>query len=186
MSLQQPITNVTLSGFEANQQLAYWKALYVASRAEKKVNSSLQQLGLESYVPLKTEKKQWSDRKKTIITPLINGYVFVKTNEQNRELVFKANGVIQYVRANNKDAEIKEIEIEILKSIEKKGYFVEGKFGENFKEGELTLITQGPFKGHKGVIKNIVSETIYYLQIESIGYSLTIKVPAEILQKSIK
>lgn len=160
-----------------------WKVIYVASRTEKKVNAALIELGLESYVPLKTEKKQWSDRKKIVITPLISGYVFVKTNEINRELVFKVNGVIQYVRINSQDAVIKEIEIEILKSIEKKGYYVEGKFGEIFNEGETTLITQGTFKGYSGIVKNKVSETIYYLQIQSIGFSLTIKVPAEILQK---
>jgi transcriptional antiterminator RfaH len=167
-----------------NQQLSYWKALYVASRSEKKVNSSLQEFGLESYVPLKTEKKQWSDRKKVVISPLINGYVFVKTNEQNRDLVFKNPHVIQYVRYNNADAIIKDLEIEVLKSIEQKGYYVEGKFGIDFKEGERTLITHGPFKGYKGIIKSKASETLYYIDIESIGYSLTIKVPLEILQKN--
>ena len=172
---QQSISN--------NQQLAYWKALYVASRSEKKVNAALIDLGLESYVPLKTEKKQWSDRKKLVISPLINGYVFVKTNEQNRELVFKNPHVIQYVRYNGGDAIIKDLEIEILKSIEQKGYYVEGKFGETYTEGETTIITYGPFKGHMGVIKKVVSETYYYLAIESLGYSLTVKVPNEILQK---
>ncbi len=160
-----------------------WKALYVASRSEKKVALALQNLGLESYIPLKTEKKQWSDRKKTIISPLINGYVFVKTNHQNRDLVFKVNGVIQYVRLNSTDAIIKDIEIEILKSIEEKGYYAEGKFDTNFDIGQATLITQGTFKGHKGIIKTKVNQTLYYILIESIGFSLTIKVPAEILQK---
>ncbi|MDX2171893.1 MAG: UpxY family transcription antiterminator [Bacteroidota bacterium] len=166
-----------------NHQLSYWKALYVASRSEKKVNSSLQELGLESYLPLKTEKKQWSDRKKTVVSPLINGYVFVKTSEQNRDFVFKVANVIQYVRSNGRDAIIREDEIEVLKSIEKKGYFVEGKFGINFKEGETTLITHGPFKGYNGIVKSKASETIYYIAIQSIDYSLTIKVSSEILQK---
>jgi transcriptional antiterminator RfaH len=167
-----------------NQQLSCWKALYVASRSEKKVNASLIEMGLESYLPLKTEKKQWSDRKKIVVSPLINGYVFVKTNEQNRDLVFKVPHVIQYVRYNNKDAEIRDVEIEILKSIEQKGYYVEGKFGIDFEEGEITLITQGPFKGYNGIIKSRASETLYYIAIQSIDYSLTIKIPSEILQKN--
>jgi hypothetical protein len=44
--------------------MSSWKALYVASRSEKKVHAFLTEMGLESYLPLKTEKKQWSDRKK--------------------------------------------------------------------------------------------------------------------------
>ena len=94
-----------------------WKALYVASRAEKKVCLRLINLGLEAYVPLKKEKKQWSDRKKIVISPLINGYVFVKTNEKNRDLVFKSPGVIQYLRYNGQDAIVRDVEIDILKSI---------------------------------------------------------------------
>ena len=178
MVFQQPTTN--------NQPLISWKALYVESRTEKKVNIALQQLGLQSYVPLKTEKKQWSDRKKTVTTPLINGYVFVKTNNQNRELVFKVSGVIQYVRYNSKDAEIKETEIEILKSIEQKGYYVEGKFGIDFKVGQTTLITHGPFKGYCGIVKSKANETLYYIAIKSIDYTLTIKVPSEILAHTSK
>lgn len=162
-----------------------WKALYVASRSEKKVNAALCELGLESYLPLKTEKKQWSDRKKMVVTPLINGYVFVKTDNKNRELVFKVPNVIQYVRSNGQDALVREEEILILKSIEQKGYYTEGKFGETYAEGQTILITHGPFKGHKGIIKTVVSETIYYLNIQSLGYSLTVKVPSEILQKQL-
>jgi len=160
-----------------------WKVLYVASRSEKKVNERLTELGLECYVPLKKERKQWSDRKKIVITPLISGYVFVKVTDQNRDTVFRAAGVLQYVRYNGGDALIKTKEIEALKSIEEKGYYVEGSFSNNVKLGDRVLIKHGPFKGFHGEVKSIASEKIYKIMIESIGYSLSIKVPEEILEK---
>lgn len=160
-----------------------WKALYVASRAEKKINDRLKEDGIESYLPLKKEKKQWSDRKKIVITPLISGYVFVKVNEQTREKVFSVKGVLQYVRYNGGDAIIREEEINAMKSIEEKGYYAEGRSGSELNEGDLAVIKYGPFKGLQGKIEAKNSESLYTISISSIGYSLTIKIPNEVLEK---
>ena len=160
-----------------------WKALYVASRAEKKVLIRLTELGLEAYVPLKKEKKQWSDRKKIVISPLINGYVFVKTNDKNRELVFKSHGVIQYVRYNGADAVIRENEIEVLRSIEEKGYHAEARPLEKFALGQRTEIMHGPFQGMTGIVERKAGNELYTINLESIGYTLKINLPAEVLVK---
>lgn len=84
-----------------------WKVLYVASRSEKKVNQKLNEFGIESYVPLRTERRKWSDRIKTINIPLINGYVFVKVDEKIRDTVFKVKGVLNYVRYNGRRCQYK-------------------------------------------------------------------------------
>ncbi len=160
-----------------------WKVLYVASRSEKKVNERLTELGLESYVPLKKEKKQWSDRKKIIISPLINGYVFVKTNEKNRDLVFKSPGVIQYLRYNGQDAIVRDVEIDILKSIEEKGYYAEAKPSEKLLPGQRTQILHGPFKGMTGIVEHKAGNELYSITLESIGYTIKINLPLEVLKK---
>jgi transcriptional antiterminator RfaH len=163
-----------------------WKALYVNSRSEKKVVERLTELGIEAYVPLKKEKKQWSDRKKTVISPLINGYVFVHVNEQQREQVFKAVGVIQYVRFNGSDAIIRAKEIEVLKSVEEKGYYTEAAPLENFIIGDRTAIRHGQFKGLIGIVDKSAGREIYTIWLESIGYSLKVNLPAEVLTKISK
>ncbi|MBA3664534.1 MAG: UpxY family transcription antiterminator [Bacteroidetes bacterium] len=160
-----------------------WKALYVASRSEKKVVVRLQELGIEAYLPLKKEQKQWSDRKKIVISPLINGYVFVNITDQQRELVFKASGVIQYVRYNGGDAIIREQEIMVLKSIEEKGYYAEAGTIEKFGSGERMLIKHGQFKGMTGIVERSSGKEIYTILLESIGYSLRINLPSEVLSK---
>lgn len=163
-----------------------WKVLYVASRSEKKVNQRLNDLGLESYVPLKTERKKWSDRIKTVSTPMINGYVFVRVNEKERDTVFKAQGVLNYVRYNGGDATVRDIEMTALKSIEQKGYYVEGEFSKELQKGDKVMIKYGQFKGLHGTVKSIDGENVYRIMIDSIGYSLTVKVPEEILVKDKK
>lgn len=161
-----------------------WKVIYVNSRSEKKVYERLSQKGIEAYVPLKRETKQWSDRKKMVVSPLISGYVFVKPSPMQRDIVLQEQGVLQYLRYNGTDAIIREIEIEALKSIEQKGYFVEGKFGETLKIGDSSIIQHGPFKGLKGIVTSRVNEDEIYVAITSIDFSLTIKVPKEIVIKA--
>lgn len=160
-----------------------WKVLYVASRSEKKVNQRLTDLGMESYVPVRVEKRKWSDRFKMVSMPMINGYVFVNVNEKDRDLVFKAQGVLNYVRYNGGDAVIRDIEITALRSIENKGYFVEEVTQKQIKEGDKVEIKYGPFKGLFGSVRSIGKESIYTISIESIGFALTVKVPKEILEK---
>lgn len=162
----------------------YWKVIYVNSRAEKKVSEKLIQKGIENYVPLKKELKQWSDRKKTVETPLIKGYVFVRPTNMQRDLVLQQSGVVQYLRYNGADAIVREQEIEALKSIEAKGYYVEGKFGANLEVGDSAIIKAGPFKGLRGVVKSSTTHDIYSIAIASIDYCLTLRVPREILDKN--
>ena len=160
-----------------------WKALYVASRAEKKIVQRLTELGVEAYVPLKKEKRQWSDRKKTVITPLINGYVFVHVNQKTRDIVFKSSGVIQYVRYNGNDAIIRDEEIEVLKDIELKGYHAEAAPLSKLESGNRALIKHGQFKGMTGTVVRSAGKESYTISLESIGYSVRIDLPAEVLSK---
>ena len=44
-----------------------WYAVYTAARAEKKVKERLDQIGIENYLPLRTEYRVWSDRKKKVM-----------------------------------------------------------------------------------------------------------------------
>ena len=62
------------------ENIKHWHAIYVCSRSEKKVCENLNKKNIEAYVPVVKTIRQWSDRKKKIELPLINGYVFVRIN----------------------------------------------------------------------------------------------------------
>ena len=164
-----------------SEKLPVWKVVYVSPRAEKKVAKRLTELGIENYVPLKREKRQWSDRQKWVELPLISGYVFVKPKPIERDLVFKAEGILNFVRSNGQDAQVSEKEIQVLRMIQEKGYYVEGHF-ERFKLGDLTEIIEGPFKGFKGYVSQLYDEKHYQLVIESIDFYLTIKMPSDLIK----
>jgi transcriptional antiterminator RfaH len=74
-----------------------WFVIYTKSKNEKKVSERLEAMGIEVFRPMVTTIRQWSDRKKKIKTPLLNSYIFVKIEEQNRNKVFEIPGVVRYL-----------------------------------------------------------------------------------------
>ncbi|WP_317133595.1 MULTISPECIES: UpxY family transcription antiterminator [Antarcticibacterium] len=93
-----------------------WYVIYTKPRWEKRVATELEETNIESYCPVITEVRQWSDRKKKVVTPLFKSYVFVRLTEKSRQDVFKAPGVIQFLYWLGKPAIVKDKEIETIKS----------------------------------------------------------------------
>jgi transcription antitermination factor NusG len=55
-----------------------WYTLVTRYRVEKKVAACLQSKGIETFLPVISERHHWTDRHKTICTPLFAGYVFAR------------------------------------------------------------------------------------------------------------
>ena len=51
-----------------------WYPVYTHPRAEKKACQALLNKGIETYLPLHRQLKQWSDRKKWVEEPFIKSY----------------------------------------------------------------------------------------------------------------
>jgi len=167
---------------ELNTGNKKWYALYAASRQEKVACKLLEEKGIEGYVPLVKTMRQWSDRKKMVELPLLNGYLFVNIAPAEKELVLLTRGVVRFVRSEGKDAVIRPEEISRLKQLVELGYHLEA-FGikRNYKEGEKVKITSGPLRNIVGfVVENKEGRFIDVL-LESIGQSIRVKLPEEIL-----
>lgn len=148
-----------------------WFAIYTRPKNEKKVVEGLEKIGVEVYCPMITQVKQWSDRKKKVETPLINSYVFVNLEENNRNIVFEVPGVVRYLFWLGKPAIIQEQDIQVLKdslkgiiaSIEIKG----------LQPGDVITIPTGPFQGKEGIISQVVKNKIR-LVLKELGVLITI------------
>ena len=168
-----------------NYTMDVWKAIYVASRAELKVNERLLSYGFKSYVPCQKAMKQWSDRKKLITRPMLRGYVFIHNPDQNRIQILETQGVVAFVRNLGTDAIITSQEIETLKLIEKLGYETT-VCEEAFNIGQVVNIKQGAFKGHQARVVDICKDgTLYAFLLEGINQCVRVKVPKEIVQTAI-
>lgn len=159
-----------------------WHALYVASRQEKKVFEKLQKKNIEAYLPILKTMRQWSDRKKLVEMPLLNGYVFVKIDITQNDKTLQTPGVVNFVRAEGKIAKVREVEIERLKQLIELGYQMEANgVKRTYKEGDKIKITSGALRNIEGfVVENKEGRYIDVL-LESIGQSIRVKLPEEIL-----
>lgn len=156
-----------------NNEKHQWFALYTKSRAEKKVNEQLIAMGIATYLPLKREKRQWSDRKKWVEVPVINSYIFIHINPVRYHDVFNARGVVAYVSHNRKAVPIPGHEIEAMRRT------IENKLAFNIepnklKKGEIVTVTNGPLKGVQGEVINIQGTKKLYLRISHIGFMLVL------------
>src|SRR5437879_11912381 len=54
-----------------------WYAVQTRSRHERVVAAQLREQGVSTFLPMITEIRRWSDRRKLVEFPLFSGYVFV-------------------------------------------------------------------------------------------------------------
>ena len=128
-----------------------WFALYTKPRWEKKVNSLLNDKGVECYCPLNRVKRKWTDRIKTIEEPLFKSYVFVKVDDTERTKVRLTNGVINFVYWNGKQAIVKEKEIQTIKRFLDEHEAVQVRPME-LMPNQVVLITSGAFMDQQAVV----------------------------------
>ena len=152
-----------------------WFVIYTKANQEIKVTEQLNEIGISSYCPTVTIIKQYSDRKKKILKPLIPSYVFVFTEEGRRNDVFSVFGIVRYMFWLGKPATIRECEIELMKQ------YLDGLYQSvsvtKFKRGQLYKITEGVFSGRIGkVVEN--KKNKIKLELQSLGMFVTLRLKA--------
>jgi transcription antitermination factor NusG len=152
-----------------------WFVLYTKANQEIKVTEQLNKIGVSCYCPTVTIIKQYSDRKKKVLKPLIPSYVFVFIEEGRRNDVFSAFGVVRYMFWLGKPAVVREKEVKLMKK------YLNGEFQSvsltNFTKGQLHKISEGIFAGKIGRVIEIQKNKIK-LQLESLGMIVTLKLEA--------
>jgi transcription antitermination factor NusG len=93
-----------------------WFVLCTKPRNELKVLNRLLSLGVDAYTPSRTELRQWSDRKKKVIVPLLPSMVLVRLDEKKVHKVFEIPGVVRYLFEYGNRAEISNEEVVAMQS----------------------------------------------------------------------
>ncbi len=162
-----------------------WRAVYVSSRQEKKVNNLLSERGIETYLPLIKTLRQWSDRKKMVEFPLIPGYVFVRSSEMERLAILQTRGVVNFVRNNGKIGIVYNKEIETIKQLIALGYHMEAfPSTSKINQGDKIKIASGTLKNLEGFVIEERESNFFEILIDGIGYNVRVKLPYALLIKS--
>jgi len=159
-----------------------WYAVWTRSRQEKVAASLLDALGVHHFLPMKSEWRQWSDRKQLVTTPLFAGYLFVRMNLaiDNRLQVLKIPGIAGFVGNSTGPSPIPDHQIESIHTVLKSK--VECSVLPLFKEGERVRVVRGVLTGIEGKLVRISSAIRLVISVELIQKSLTVNVsPRDVL-----
>ena len=152
-----------------------WFILYTKPNKEIQVAEHLKELGFVSLCPTITIVKQYSDRKKKIIKPLIPSYVFVFIEDGRRNDVFSIFGVVRYMFWMGKPAIVRDNEIELMKQYHN-GLYQSVSLTE-ITRGQFYKISEGIFAGKTGKIIETQKNKIK-LELESLGMSVSLRLQA--------
>lgn len=157
-----------------------WYIAYTHNRCEKKVNQKARELGLESYLPLQLQVRQWSDRIKKIEVPLFPNYIFLKSDVERIYQFRQIKEIVNLVYFNKKLATIKASQIDTIKKLlkEKSNIITEPRL---YKIGSKVKIKQGPFVGVEGLLVKKNNQNRFLIQIETLGQSIFVDVPPSYL-----
>lgn len=131
-----------------------WYACRTRSRAEKAVARRLAGSGLESYLPLLRQERQWADRMKRVEMPLFPGYVFARFDLTRLHEVIVTPGVATVVRANGQPTPLREVELESVRALVA-GANETGMVPSAVPEleaGRQVVVAEGPFQGVRGTL----------------------------------
>ena len=159
-----------------------WYPVYTHPRAEKKAHQSLLEKGIETYLPLRRQLKQWSDRKKWIDEPFIKSYLFVHIAEHQLTEVLMTKGIARFIYFGGKITSMPDRQIEDLKLLMTSALELEIT-EENLLPGEKIILKAGPLKGMTGEIISYRSQKQLALRLESLGYSVIIHVAAALIDR---
>ena len=152
-----------------------WFAIYVKSRSEKKVLKLLEDIGVESFLPLITRVKQWSDRKKKVEEPLFRSYLFVNIPLSDYYTVLNINGVVKFISFEKKPVPVPDNQIIAIKEYLNDTELHSINY-EDFKEGELVRVKTGQMKDLVGRFVKINGKHRVIIDIEAVGQSLAINI----------
>ncbi len=149
-----------------------WYVVYCKPNTEKKTAERISELGIKVYCPLKTEVRQWSDRKKKVQVPVLPSMLLVKTKDQDRASVFQVPTVVRYLYWLKNPAVVREEEVEELKKA------LSGEYSqvsiETMTKGDAIKLNGLGFDDEKAVIK-YVTKSHYCVYIERLGYLVKVK-----------
>ncbi|MFT4804109.1 MAG: transcriptional antiterminator RfaH, partial [Psychroserpens sp.] len=70
----------------------------------------------EAYAPCRIEVRQWSDRKKKTLVPLLPSMVLVSLQKKQIDQVFEVPGVVRYLFEHGKRAKVSNQEVLAMKN----------------------------------------------------------------------
>ncbi len=148
-----------------------WYVVYTRPRWEKKISKNLDNKGIENYCPLNKVLKQWSDRKKVVLTPLFTGYLFIQLEESRKWEIKNIDGILNFVYWNGKPAIVRQDEIDVIKRFLSEFDNIDVT-DVSIKENNVVQVNYGVLMNYKGIVIEVLGNKAR-VKIDSMGLTLS-------------
>jgi transcription antitermination factor NusG len=153
-----------------------WYAVQTRSRHEKVVARQLEGQGFATFLPITTQIRQWSDRRKMVEMPLFPGYTFLRMEYQpeQRLRVLNTDGIVGFVGVQGRGTAIPDRQIEHIQNL----LAAQVPFESHpfLKVGQRVRIRSGSLNGTEGILVGQENDRMLVISVELIQRSVSIRV----------
>ena len=163
--------------------MKYWLAAYVKMHHERKVRDRLTAMGIENFLPVQVEMRQWSDRRKLMERVLIPMMIFVRVDPSEQRRVIELPAVIRYfsLRGEHAPTRIPDRQLEQFRFMLD---FSENAVNFNRDElipGQQVRVIKGPLTGLEGELITVEGKSDLVVRIQQLGCA-TVEISAGMVE----
>jgi transcription termination/antitermination protein NusG len=148
-----------------------WFVIWAESRAEKKVEKRIAELGLSPWLPIVKERHRWSDRWREVECPLFPGYLFARAKNADWHRILRTPGVLTVIKEKGKPALLADEFVTSLRdAIERDGAAPEPVTEHiEYAAGDEVIVQEGALRGVRGVVRERRSSRQLVIWVAEIG-----------------
>ncbi len=148
-----------------------WLVAYVQSCLEKKTAQRLAAMGIECYLPVQSEIRQWSDRRKRVDCLVIPMMIFVHVTPQERPLPLSLQAVSRYMvlRGESPPAVIPDEQMDRFRFMLDYSPEAVEMCSAPLAPGDAVKVIKGPLAGLEGELITVNGKSKVAVRLDMLG-----------------
>jgi transcription termination/antitermination protein NusG len=162
----------TDQGAPLSYQAYSWYPLQTRYQCEKRVDAALREQGWETFTPLQSETRRWSDRVRRVEAPLFPGYTFVRmeVKPQAVSTVLRIPGLVRIVTSGREFAVVRDEDIDSIRMVVQNGTRLEpGPFPAI---GQKVRVRGGYLDGIEGILLSKIGRQDLVISVGAVQRSV--------------
>lgn len=161
-----------------------WLAAYVKMHHEKRVRDRLTAMGIENFLPVQEEVRQWSDRKKKVERVLIPMMIFVRVDTQEQRSIITHPSILHYLtlRGEHSPTEIPAEQMERFRFMLDHSDSAVSFSAGDLQPGEKVRVIKGPLAGLEGELITVEGKSKIAIRIHQLGCA-EVEINASMVEK---
>ncbi len=148
-----------------------WYVAYVRLFHERKTAERLAAMGIESFVPVREEIHQWSQRKKKVMRVLIPQMIFIHATQKERMEALTLSSISHYLvlKGEHTPAIIPDRQMEQFMFMVDYSENTIEMYNSPLEPGQHIKVIKGPLAGLKGELLEIEGKSKVVVRLDILG-----------------